>query len=212
MIDRFGVGEDFLGFVRALAARAIAAEHVDRLRGQADVADDRDAAVGEEVDCRRHRLAALQLHCRAAGLLHDPRGAGEGLLWRAFIASKRHVDGDQAVPAAAHDRSAMSAHHFQRHRYGGGQPVNHLPQAVADQQDFAMRIEQLGHAHRVGGQHDERLLGLPILLAGTDCRNRHSLARHRRRRCAAGRRIDGESRHARPSNRSLDCQPPRTTG
>ena len=58
----------------SLAARAIAAEHVDRLRGQADMADHRDSALGEELDRRGHRLAALQLDRRAAGFLHDPRG------------------------------------------------------------------------------------------------------------------------------------------
>ena len=62
----------FFGLGLALAARAIAAEHVDRLRRQADMADHRNAALGEEVDGLRHRLAAFQLDRRAAGLLHAP--------------------------------------------------------------------------------------------------------------------------------------------
>ena len=67
-----------LGIVAA--AGAIAAERVDRLRGQADMADHRDAALRQEGDGLRHRLAALQLHRRRAGLLEHPRGAAEGLL------------------------------------------------------------------------------------------------------------------------------------
>ncbi len=51
--DRFGIGEDLLRFISAFAARAIAAEHIDRLRGQADMADHRNAAMGEELDGRR---------------------------------------------------------------------------------------------------------------------------------------------------------------
>ena len=71
--DRPGVGDDLVGLALLAAARAVAAEHVHRLRGQADVADHRNAAMGQELDRRRHRLAALELHRRAAGFLHDPR-------------------------------------------------------------------------------------------------------------------------------------------
>ena len=48
-----------------------------------------------------------------------------------------------------------------RDRDGRGQAVDHLAEAVADQQQVAMRIEQLRHPHRVGGEHDDRLLRLP---------------------------------------------------
>jgi len=160
------------------------------------MADHRDAAVGQEIDGRRHRLPALQLDRCAAGFLHDPRSAGEGLLGRAFIASERHVDRDQRVPAAAHHRGAMGAHHLHRHRHGRRQAVDHLAQAVADQQHLAMRVEQLRHPHRIGGQHDQRLLGLAVLFPGTDRRNGHPLPRHRRRRRPAGRGVYRESRHA----------------
>ena len=80
-----------------------------------------------------------------------------------FVAAERHVDGDQRMPAAAHDGGAMSAHHLHRHRDGRRQAVDHLAEAVADQQHVAMRIEQLRHAHRVGGQHHDRLLGLAAI-------------------------------------------------
>ena len=67
---------------------------------------------------------------------------------------------DQRVPAAAHHRGAVRAHHLHRHRDRRRQAVDHLAEAVADQQHVAMRIEQLRHAHRVGGQHHDRLFGL----------------------------------------------------
>ena len=81
-----------------LAARAVAAERVDRLRGQADMADHRDAARGEEGDRRGHRLAALELDRRRAGLLEHARGVAERLLGRLLIGAERHVDRDQRMP------------------------------------------------------------------------------------------------------------------
>ena len=63
----------------------------------------------------------------------------------------------------------MGAHHLHRHRDRRRQAVNHLPQAIADQQHLAMRIEQLRHPGRIGGQHDDRHAGLGAdLLAHVD--------------------------------------------
>ena len=137
-------------------------------------------------------------------------GAGERLFGRALISSERHVDRDQRMPAAAHYGRAMGAHHLHRHRHGRRQAVDHLAQAVADQQHLAMRVEQLRHPHRVGGQHDQRLLGLGRsfgFLAAADRGDGHALAWHRRRRRAAGRGIDGEGRHGAPSSRCAVPQP-----
>ena len=119
----------------------------------------------------RHRLAALQLHRRGAGFLEDARGAEERLLGRGLIAAERHVDDDEAVPAAAHHGGAVRAHHLEADRHGRGQAVDHLPQQIADEQHVAMRIEQLRHPHGVGGQHHQRLGGdasfLRARIAGT---------------------------------------------
>jgi hypothetical protein len=53
--------------------------------------------MGEEVDGRRHRLAALQLHGRTTGFLHDAGRAFKSLFRRALIATERHVDRDQGM-------------------------------------------------------------------------------------------------------------------
>ena len=120
---------------------------------------------------------------------------------RGLVAPERHVDADQGVPAAADDRRAVRAHHLHRHRDGRWQAVDHLPQAVADQQHVAMRVEQLRHSHRVGREHDDRLRGLEAIalwdLAREDRRRGHALARNGHRRRPAGRSIDRESRHGR---------------
>jgi hypothetical protein len=51
--------QDLGRFRLAPPARAIAAKRVHRLRGEADMGDHRNAALGQEADGRRHRLAAL---------------------------------------------------------------------------------------------------------------------------------------------------------
>ena len=78
--DGAGVGHDLGMFFLALAARAIAAQRIDRLRGQADMGHDRDAALAQKRDGFGHHLTAFQLHRRRAGFRHDAAGAGKGLL------------------------------------------------------------------------------------------------------------------------------------
>jgi hypothetical protein len=167
-------------------------------RSETDVADHRHSPVREKVDGFRHRFAALDLHRGAARLLHDPRCAGERLPRRGLIRPERHIDADQGMPAAAHHRGAVRAHHFHRDRDGRRQAVDHLAEAVADKQHVAMRIEQLRHPHRVSGQHYNRLLGLSLHLSGPDRRRCHALARDGRGRRPAGRSVDGEGRHGAP--------------
>ena len=195
--DRARVVQDLVRLDLLAAARAIAPEDVHSLRGEADMADHRDSALGQQPDGRRHRFAALELDRRAAGLLHHPRAACERLLGRALIASERHVDRDQGVPASAHHRRAVRAHHVERDGDGRGKAVDHLAKAVADQQHVAMRVEQLRHAHRVGGQRDDRLFRLAVGLSPAKRRDGHALAGDRGRGRPAGRRVDGEGRHGR---------------
>ena len=93
---RLGVGQHLFGLRIVAAAGAVAAERIDRLRGQPDMADHRNAALRQEGDGRRHRLAALELHRRGAGLLQHPRGVAERLLGAFLIGAERHVDATRA--------------------------------------------------------------------------------------------------------------------
>ena len=74
---RLGIGADRLRRMRVAALHLEAADGVERLRRQADMAHDRDAALDQEADGLRHALAAFELHRAAAGLLQDPRGGPE---------------------------------------------------------------------------------------------------------------------------------------
>ena len=84
----------------------------------------------------------------------------------------------KGVPASANDRRAVSDHHVERDGDGRRQAVDDLTEAVADEQQVAMLVEQLRHPHRVGGKSDDRLLGLSVDLAGAQRRRGHPLARH----------------------------------
>ena len=98
--DRLGVGADGRGSVGVAALDAEAADRVERLRRQADMAHDRNAALDEEADGLRHAAAALELHGAAAGLLQDPRGGPEGAPRALLIGAERQIDDDERPPAS----------------------------------------------------------------------------------------------------------------
>src|SRR3546814_7677480 len=77
--------DDRARFLLALAAHAIAAQDVDRLRRQPDMAHHRDAALGQEFDRRRQHLAPLDLDRCGAGFLEQ----GRGIVERPFRADRK---------------------------------------------------------------------------------------------------------------------------
>ena len=77
IVDGLGVTADLGGFLVVAAERAVAARGVDELRHQADMAEHRNAALGEEIDGFGHFRAALELDGAAAGFLEDAGGAVE---------------------------------------------------------------------------------------------------------------------------------------
>ena len=164
--DRLRVRENLFRFRFSAPTCAVSAERVHGLGRQSDMADHRNPALGQEAHRVGHRRTAFQLHRRAARFLHHDRATVERLLGRSFIRAEWHVDRDQGVPAAANDGSPVRDHHVERHGYGGRKPVNDLAEAVADEQQVAMLVEQLRHSHRVGGQRDDRLFGVSVDLAG----------------------------------------------
>ena len=66
--------------VLAAALHPVAAELVDRLRGQAQVRHHGDAGRDQRLDLRQHAGAALELDGLDAGLLHEPGGGLQRLL------------------------------------------------------------------------------------------------------------------------------------
>ena len=82
------------------ALRLEAAEDLDHLRRQADMAHHRNAALGQIVDGLGHARAAFHLHRGAAGFLDHARGVAERDLRAFLIGAERHVDDDERVLAS----------------------------------------------------------------------------------------------------------------
>ena len=137
----------------------------------------RDAAFGKELHRGRHHRAAFQLHRRRTGFLHHTRRRAEGGLRAFFIGTERQIDHHHAAIGTTNHCGAVRDHHVQRYLHRGVEAIDHLPQRIADQQQIAMRIEQLRHARGVSGEHHDRLTAL-ALLDGRHCKAAHGL-RHR---------------------------------
>ena len=78
LLQRLGVIDELHRGLGRLALDAEAAELVDGLRRQAEVADNRDAGLDDTPDRLRGALASFELHGLAAALLGrgGPRSAG----------------------------------------------------------------------------------------------------------------------------------------
>ena len=101
-------------------------------------------------------------------LLEDARGGMERLLLRGLVRAERHVDHDQRMLRAAHDRASLQDHHIERHRDGSFQPVHDHAEGIADENEIAMAIEEPRRMRVVGGQTHDRLATL--VRADVGCR------------------------------------------
>jgi hypothetical protein len=134
------------------------------------MAHDRDAALDHVVDGFGHGRAALDLHRLGARLLHDPGGVVIGRLGAAFVGAEGHVDDDHGLARPTHHRLTMQDHHLHGHADGVGQAMNHHAEAVADQQQVAVVVENLGDRGGIGGEADNGIAAL----AGGDVRRRET--------------------------------------
>ena len=156
------------------------------------MAHDRNAALVEESDGFGHLLAAFQLHRGGARLLEQIGSIFERLFLRRLVGTERHVDDHDRVIAAPDDGGRMVRHHLQRDGNGRWQSVDHLAERIPDQQDVAMRIEDLRLTRRIGGQHDQRFLRFAVCLVGANLRHRQPFHWLGRGVGAAGARIELE--------------------
>jgi hypothetical protein len=157
---RLGVGLDGRPLVAHASLGPEAAQHVDRLRGEADVRHHRNAALGEEADAVGHAPPAFELDRAAARLLHDMGGVAEGLRRALLVGAERHVHHHQRAPGAAHHRATVHDHQLERHRHGRFVAVHHHAEAVTDEQEIHERIGNRRRMRVVGGQRDNGLAAL----------------------------------------------------
>ena len=145
----------------------MAAELVDRLVRQADVAHDRDAGPDDRLDGVGAPLSALELDRAGAAFAHQHTGVLEAGFQRDAIAEERHIRHDQGVVRAPHDGFGVVEH--LRHRYPDGAVVaeHHLAERVADQKHRnAGVVQDAGRGEVVGGEHGD------LLAVGVQLRDR----------------------------------------
>ena len=143
-------------FSSRAALDPVAAVLLHRLRQQADMSHHRNAGGDDGRDLPGHVDAAFQLHRLAAGFVDDPPRRGNGLRRRILIAAGRHVDDDAGLGRAAHHRLPMRDHHLERGAERRLVAMQHHGDAVADQEQVDMVVEQAGDGIGVGGQADDR--------------------------------------------------------
>ncbi len=152
--ERARVGEQRERLLRGTALRLEAAERGRRLRGEADVAHDRDPGADDRADARQHRAGAFELHGVGARLLDEADRVPHGVLVGDLERAERHVGDDERPPRAA--RHGRGQHEHLVHRRGHGRVV-----------------AEDGHRGRVADEHEvgARLVGEPS--AGCVVRRHH---------------------------------------
>ena len=159
-LTRVGVALDRLPVLLIPALRLERAQRHHGLRGEADMAHDGNAALGEEMDGVGHPRSALELDGAAARLLQDARGVAECLLRQFLVGPERHVDDDEGLRGAAHHGTALEDHHVESDGDRGLEPVHDHPETVADKDKIDIRIDDSCRMGVIGRQRDDRLATL----------------------------------------------------
>ena len=152
-----GVGNQLLSRFAVLALDAEAAELMDGLRRQSDVADDGDTGRRHGFDGFADTGATFELDGIAARFFHEPAGIVQGLLGAFLIAHEGHVADDQSPFDAADDSRRMVDHIFHGHRQCRRMTHDDIAQGIADKNHVDTGfIDVLGHDVVIGRNHGNR--------------------------------------------------------
>ncbi len=156
-----GVG-NFTGvvhdFCRARLFPALRAETALRIHGlgeQADMAHDGHTARGKIGNRFGHLCAAFDFYARRAGFAQDARGVTEGDFLAFLIGAKGHIDNDERIYRGIHHGAAMADHHLHIGLKRRGFAVENHRDAIAHEEDIAMRVQRARHGRGVGGQGND---------------------------------------------------------
>ena len=97
VFERAGIVDELGGRGGRLALDLVAAELVDRLRRQAEVAHHRDAGFDHAADERHDVAAAFELHGGGAAFLEEAAGVAHGFVGVRLVAHERHVGDDDRL-------------------------------------------------------------------------------------------------------------------
>src|SRR5262245_28073373 len=142
ILYRQSIAHDCFPLVLVLTLNLIAAEPMNRLRGEANVSHDRDANLDDGLDRTWHRSTALEFHPLGTALLEEPPGIPDRLLPTYLIGEKRHVPDHQSTLATARNRSRVVDHLLHRNRQGIRLALKDAANRVADQEDINAGLVQ----------------------------------------------------------------------
>lgn len=167
LLEREGVGDELLGCLGALALDLEAAEGVDGLRRQADVAHDGDAGLHHGLDLGADLDAALELDGLATALLHEAAGVADGRGHVLLVGEEGHVADDEGVARRAGDAAGVMDHVVHGHGNGGVIAHHGHAEGVSDQDHVNPGLlDERGHGVVVGGHHGDLAALVHLLLEG----------------------------------------------
>ena len=161
VLDGERIVEQAAGLVGGAPLHAVAAELVNGLRGETEVAHHGDAILRQAAHSISHRRAAFQLHRLRAALLQQPPRVAQGVLGAHVVGHEGHVGHDEGVLRAADDRPRVVEHVVERHGERGVVAEHDVAEAVANEDDGdACLVHEPGHRVVVGGHADDGLARL----------------------------------------------------
>ena len=160
-MDGESVLDELLGTVAATLDDH-AAERVDRLGSEADVAHDRDAGVDDGADGVSAFYAALKLDRGDAGFLHQAHGVAHGVDVGGLVAAEGHVRDDEGALGGIGHGAGHGDHLVDGQRDGGVAAVDDVGGGVADEQNVDAGVVEDAGGHHVIGRQGGNLLAVAL--------------------------------------------------
>src|SRR6266404_651454 len=95
IFERFGVSKKISGSFSRLSLNAVAAELVDRLRSQTDMAHDRDLLVNQSLNKMRTTASSLELDGLGPGFLNQAKCRSHSVVGAGMKTAIRHVSNEK---------------------------------------------------------------------------------------------------------------------
>src|SRR5882762_8221708 len=138
-----GVAQQLLGAIGGLALHAVAAQRVDGLRREADVAHHGNFGFGEARDQFQTALAAFDFYGFDAGFFHEAYGVAQRFRSIRVIAAKGHVRDQERALRAAADGAGVMDHFVEGYRQRAVVTEGDHGERITDEDDVdACLVEQ----------------------------------------------------------------------
>jgi hypothetical protein len=148
-----------LGPCVAAALDGVAAEFVDGLRREAEVAHDGDSDVDHAADVGDEGGAALEFDSVGAGLLEEACSGADGVFDAGAVGAEGHVGDDVGPLGSADDGSGVIDHLVEGDGDGGAVSLDDAAERVSNEDGIdAGFVDEAGEGGVVGGDDGDGLL------------------------------------------------------